>query len=56
MTHRAIAAKLILITNLSIALSARAQQTPVASGFSPAKPFTQGQVQAMVRDGFGARS
>ena len=49
MTHRATAAILILITNLSQALSARGQQKPVA----PAKPFTQGQVQAMVPDGFG---
>jgi len=63
MTQRASAAILILITNLFLALSARAQQNPVAPGFSPAppavrpaKPFTKVQVSSMVRDGFGDES
>jgi hypothetical protein len=38
------------------ALPPRAQQKPVAPGFSPAHPFTQEQVSNMVRDGFGDES
>ena len=63
MTQRARAAILILITNLFLALSARAQQNPVAPGFSsapqavrPAKPFTKVPVSKMVRDGFADES
>ncbi len=63
---------LILATGLVFALSAWAQQKPVAPtfrsaradlkvsattpGISSAKPFTQEQVRAMVRDGFGDES
>jgi hypothetical protein len=38
---------------LVFALPGGAQQKPVAPTFRSAKPFTQDQVQAMVRDGFG---
>jgi hypothetical protein len=43
----------ILATGLALALSAWAQQKPVAPGFSPAKPLTQDQVQSLVRSGLG---
>jgi tetratricopeptide (TPR) repeat protein len=41
---------------LVFALSAWAQQKPVAPGFSPAKLFTQDQVKGLVRDGLGDES
>ena len=60
---------LLLAMGLALALPAWAQQKPVAPGFSPAraalkggsttptsttaKPFTQNQVQGLVRDGLG---
>ena len=63
---------LLLAMGLVFALSAWAQQKPVAPGFSPAraalkggsttptstpaKPFTQDQVQGLVRDGLGDES
>jgi hypothetical protein len=39
-----------------LTLPVRAQQKPVAPGFSPAKPFTQEQVSNMVRAGLGDES
>jgi tetratricopeptide (TPR) repeat protein len=39
-----------------LTLHLRAQQKPVAPGFSPAKPFIEEQVRNMVRDGFGDES
>jgi hypothetical protein len=48
---------LLLAMGLVFALPAWAQQQPVAPGFSPAaKPFTQDQVQGLVRDGLGDES
>jgi tetratricopeptide (TPR) repeat protein len=44
---------LIMAMGLAFALSAWAQQKPVAPGFSPAHPFTQNQVSNMVRAGLG---
>jgi hypothetical protein len=45
MAHRTVAAILILITTMILALPPGAQQNQ--------KPFTQEQVQGMVRDGLG---
>jgi hypothetical protein len=43
----------MLILAVILTLPMRAQQKPVAPGFSPAKPFTQEQVSNMVRAGLG---
>jgi hypothetical protein len=44
---------LMLIIAMILTLPLRAQQKPVAPGFSPAKPFTEEQVSNMVRAGLG---
>ena len=45
MAHRSLATILIFVTTMFLAMPANAQQNP--------KPFTQDQVQGMVRDGLG---
>ncbi len=44
---------LMLIPAVILTLPMRAQQKPVAPGFSPAKPFTEEQISNMVRAGLG---
>ncbi len=44
---------LMLIIAVILTLPLRAQQKPVAPGFSPAKPFTEEQVSNMVRARLG---
>jgi hypothetical protein len=57
MRFRKTLTRVLLAMGLVFALSAWAQQKPVAPGFSPAaKPFTQDQVQGLVRDGLGDES
>ena len=56
MRHRAVVNLTVLMIAMILALPATAQQKPVAPtppGAGAAKPFTQDQVQAMVRDGLG---
>jgi hypothetical protein len=47
---------LLLAMGLVFARSAWAQQKSAAPGFNPAKPFTQDQVQGLVRSGLGDES
>jgi hypothetical protein len=44
MRRRPVVIILMLIVAVILTLPVRAQQKPVAPGFSPAKPFTQDQV------------
>jgi hypothetical protein len=53
MRRRPVVTILMLIIAVILTLALRAQQKPVAPGFSPAKPFTQVQVSNMVRAGLG---
>ena len=53
MSHRSVVPALIVMITMILALSAGAQQKPVAPTFSSAKPFARHQVQAMVRVGLG---
>ena len=53
MRRRPVVTILMLVIALILPLPMRAQQKPVAPGFSPAKPFTQEQVSNMVRAGLG---
>ena len=56
--RRSGATQFMLATGLVFALSAWAQQKPVAPvpPAGPAKPFTQDQMQGLVRDGLGDES
>jgi hypothetical protein len=57
MWRRPVVTILMPIVAVILTLPVRAQQKPVAPGFSPAaKPFTQDQVQGLVRDGLGDES
>lgn len=56
MLRRSFVSILILVIPMILTQSTRAQQKPVAPGFSPAKPFTQDQAQGLVRDGLGDES
>ena len=56
MRHRPVVSLLMLMISVILTLPAWAQEKPVAPSpalAGSAKPFTQDQVQAMVRDGLG---
>ena len=53
MWRRPFVTVLILVIPMILTLPMRAQQEPVAPTFRSAKPFTQDQVQGLVRAGLG---
>jgi len=56
MRRRPVVTILMLIIAMILTLPMRAQQEPVAPTFRSAKPFTQDQVQGLVRDGLGGET